>query len=54
MKKLLVYLLLILVPFNILAQKNLIPNPGFEEYYGCDYNWATTPLDSVIRGWYPN
>ena len=49
------YLLLLIILFSSIhwgsGQENMVPNPGFEEYYGCDYNYLTTPLDSVIPNW---
>ncbi len=33
------------------AQPNMIPNPDFEEYYGCDYDLYQQDLITVISNW---
>ena len=47
---LLSFLLLSIAGLN--AQENLIPNPSFEDYYSCDYEYHFDPLEEVIPGWY--
>ncbi len=42
---------LFLLPFVLVAQQNLIPNPDFEKYYDCDYDVIATPLQDVIEDW---
>jgi hypothetical protein len=39
------------IPKVVFCQSNLIPNPGFEEYYTCDYIPSGTPLQNTIPGW---
>lgn len=34
------------------GQINLVPNPGFEEYYDCNFDAINTPIDSVIPFWH--
>ncbi len=47
---LLSFLLLSITGLN--AQENLIPNPSFEDYYDCDYEYFFNKLEEVIPGWY--
>ena len=48
------YLVLLLTTCwtSSLAQENLIPNPGFEEYYDCDFDLIRDPIEDVIPYWY--
>jgi len=44
-------ILLMLASACLQGQKNLIPNPSFEEYNNCQYTWGLTPLQNTIQGW---
>lgn len=36
---------------TLFAQQNLIPNPDFEDYYSCDYNYFNSLLQEVMPYW---
>jgi hypothetical protein len=47
------FLILILcATCGLFGQDNLIPNPGFEEYFDCDYDLIRDPIEEVIPHWY--
>jgi len=54
MKNCLFYVLLFFftINYNCNAQVNLIPNPGFEEFYDCEFDILSTPIEEVIPDWY--
>jgi len=44
--------LLFSIPCIILSQTNLIQNPSFEEFFDCDYEVVSNPVENVLPGWY--
>jgi len=34
------------------TQENLIPNPGFEDFFDCDFDLIRDPIEEVIPEWY--
>lgn len=44
-------LVLLFVLPEVKAQENLIPNPSFEEFYGCDHEFNKTLLEDIVPGW---
>jgi len=46
------FLILILcATCGLFGQDNLIPNPGFEDYYDCDYDILTDVIEDIIYDW---
>ena len=46
------HLILLLFTFNIAAsQENLVPNPGFEKFFDCEYNIVQDVIEDIIPAW---
>jgi gliding motility-associated-like protein len=41
----------LLTYIKVSTQQNLIPNPDFEEYYGCDYDYDHSLLQEIMPHW---
>jgi OmpA-OmpF porin, OOP family len=44
-------LLLLVAGINVSFAQNLVPNPGFEDFYKCPYSFNISPKDFNLPGW---